>query len=233
MFLFCRYDDDLGGVPIAYSNLCVLSRTGIVHPYFPLTRVVVTAEFTIFKPRDGAHVVGSVSKVSEDYIGLVVLGFMNAVIKRDSIRQDLYPDMHHHSWISKSDASHKITVGDSVRFVVSSLQFDGAFVSLIGSLMTRDTGNLLNPKVIEASSKSSSKSDKTKIKGNHIDENQKDRSEKAKKKSKEAKRKHRDGSESEHLETITDPHTKKRKKNEKSQKEEKESKAKKKKKEKK
>lgn len=148
--LFCSYDEELDGVPIAHSDVRILSQSGSVHPYFPLIRVVVAADFVVFRPRPGARVTGRVNKISEDYIGLVVLGFMNAVIKRDAIRMDFHPVLSRQVWESRADPSHVIAVGDVVRFKIVTVEHNGPFASLLGALMSSDTGNADNNSVVQA-----------------------------------------------------------------------------------
>lgn len=50
----CRsFNEDLGGVVLAYSGERVTSRAARLHPYFPFLAVTVTAAVTLFRPRPG------------------------------------------------------------------------------------------------------------------------------------------------------------------------------------
>jgi hypothetical protein len=151
-----RYNDELDGVPIAYSDDRVLSRTGIVHPYFPLMRVSVAASLLVFRPRTGARVVGTVTKVTDGYIGLIVLGFMNAVVRGSEVRADVQPcrGSGRGSWASVSDPSHRIEVGASVVFIVKEVVRDGAYATIEGSLKRKNTGNAAHASVKAAGDES-------------------------------------------------------------------------------
>ncbi len=136
-----RYSDDLGGVPLAYARERVLDATAVVHPYFPLARLRVAAELTVFRPREGARVTGVVSKVSDGYVGLLVIGFMNAAVRASRARPDLRPAPGGGAWASARDGAHRLAPGDAVAFDVAALERDGPYVALVGSLEAADTGN--------------------------------------------------------------------------------------------
>ena len=172
--LLNRYNDEIDGVPLAYSDERVVSTAAIVHPYFPLTRLTVTATLVAFRPRPGVRVVGIVNKVSEGYLGLVVLGFMNAVVRAADVRADLTPQLVGGTWASAKNPAHTIAVGDSVAFTVLRLEHSGAYVTLSGALTRRDTGNVA-----------------------HVVASEKDKPKKKRKDKKEKKRRKGKGAESE------------------------------------
>ncbi len=136
-----RYSDDFGGVPLAYAGERVLDTAAVVHPYFPLARLRVAAELTVFRPREGARVTGVVSKVSDGYVGLLVLGFMNAAVRASRARPDLRPAPGGGAWASARDGAHRLAPGDAVTFDVAALERDGPYAALVGSLEAADTGN--------------------------------------------------------------------------------------------
>ena len=45
-----RFNEDMEGVVLSYTNERIVSQEGRVHPYFPFTRVQVTADVVLFKP---------------------------------------------------------------------------------------------------------------------------------------------------------------------------------------
>lgn len=139
--LWNSFNQDFQGVVLAYEDERVMSRKGLVHPYFPLIRLTVSATFTIFTPQVGERLLGVVNKIAEEYIGLLVLGFINVAIAGGDIRADLAPKLLDGVWASKKDPSHVIGLSDSVIFRVKSLREDGEFLALLGSLVEPDTGN--------------------------------------------------------------------------------------------
>lgn len=131
------------GVILAFNEDRIVSTTARVHPYFPLVRVIAEATLTIFKPQIGAKAVGVVNKITEDYIGLLVLGFINVAIARKDIRSDfLAPDLYANCWRSKKNPEHSIQLSDSVIFEIESIKQDGPYLALVGALQKRMTGNI-------------------------------------------------------------------------------------------
>ena len=119
-----------------------MSTTARVHPYFPLVRVIAEATLTVFKPQVGAKVVGIVNKSTEDYIGLLVLGFINVAVARKDIREDfLAPNLESNCWRSKKNPEHSIKVSDPVVFEIISIKQDGPYLALVGALRKNSTGN--------------------------------------------------------------------------------------------
>lgn len=138
--LLLRYNEHLDGVPLSISNEKILTQQAHIHPYFPLVRVDVSADVVLFKPQLGTRLVGTVNKIGADYIGLLVLGFINAAIGAERIRQDLQCRYADSCWVSARNPKHVISVGTQVHFTLAGVQRPGDFVSLIGELRTSDTG---------------------------------------------------------------------------------------------
>ena len=93
---------------------------------------------------------GIVNRVADGYIGLLVLGFINAVIRASHIRAELQPRMSAGCWASTKTSDHRIEGGDAVVFEVAALERHGPFVSLTGSLLRSDTGNTAHVKWVAA-----------------------------------------------------------------------------------
>ncbi|GFH09808.1 uncharacterized protein HaLaN_05022, partial [Haematococcus lacustris] len=85
---------------------------------------------------------GSVTKIGMDYVGLLVLGVLNASIPRDNIRKDFTHHSQAGEWRSKKQPGHVIRVGSRVVFRVVSCQKVETFFGISGSLMTKKTGCL-------------------------------------------------------------------------------------------
>lgn len=137
-----RYNEELEGIPISYHNHTIESKSAMVNSYFPLCCVRVHASLTVIRPCPGQFVMGRVTEVSDTFIGLLVLNFINCVIKMDQIRSEFSYHVFGQRWKSKKDAGHEIGVGDMVRFQVEDVQRHGGFATVIGSLKTPFTGNM-------------------------------------------------------------------------------------------
>ena len=142
IFPSCRYNEEVEGVILAYSDEKVLSQSAMVHSYFPLVRLIVSATLVVFKPRPGARLVGIVNKLSDDFIAIVVMGFMNVVVRVPDVRDEIRPRPADGIWVSAENSAHIISVGDSVAFNVVHVRHEGSFVTLSGALKRRDTGNV-------------------------------------------------------------------------------------------
>ncbi len=83
---------------------------------------------------------GVVNKLSEDFIGVVVLGFVNVVVRATEVRPELRPLPGGDGWGTAGAPEHTIRVGDSVAFRVKEAHHEGAYLTLVGSLKSPDTG---------------------------------------------------------------------------------------------
>lgn len=140
--LLMRHSDELEGVVLCVGPFTVLSHEAAVSIYFPLCRVRVRAPLLVFRPAVGALVTGRVTKVGADYIGLLVLGVLNASIPRSHVRPELVcrPAPPPLRWHSTRHPGHTIEVGSHVRFHVAGTQEQGAFFGICGSLKAKGTG---------------------------------------------------------------------------------------------
>lgn len=138
--LLLRWNEDLEGVLLAFRNERVLTQAATIHPYFPFVRLEVAAEVTVFRPRPGMRLVGTVNKVGADYVGLLVLGVVNASIAADQMRPEFRPRLAEHCWVSSKAARHRLEAGTKVHFDVAGVRRHGAFISIAGSLQHPSTG---------------------------------------------------------------------------------------------
>jgi len=139
----CRYNDELEGIPLAYSDHKIISSTAMISSYFPLCKVAVLASFVIVKPVPGQFLHGRVTEVSDSFVGVLVLNFVNCVIRIDDIRSEFSYSAFGQSWTSKAHPEHCIKINDMVRFQVVELKTHGGFATIIGSLkQAGTTGNI-------------------------------------------------------------------------------------------
>lgn len=133
--LLLRYNENLDGIPVAYSDVKRLSKTGAVSPYFPLCHVPVSVSMTLLRPRPGMLLVGKVTEMSDTFIGLLAFDYLNCVIQIGSIRPDFTYSVFGQCWKSQSSNEHSISVGDRVRFLVERVdKHGGGYVTIVGSL---------------------------------------------------------------------------------------------------
>ncbi|KAK9914793.1 hypothetical protein WJX75_000622 [Coccomyxa subellipsoidea] len=135
-----RWNHDVGGVMLSYSNPTLETAQARIHPYFPYFHVDVAAEMDLFSPAPGHTITGQVNKIGTDYIGLLVLGIFNAAIGHQNIRAEFQHSAMDNSWVSKRESSHCIKEGTNVIFTVHTVQNEGDFFSLTGKLDGAWTG---------------------------------------------------------------------------------------------
>lgn len=94
-----KYSDEFEGVPVAFTDVKLLDRVGIIKDEAPdfhfLVRYrciswmmyvnVVSAVFTVFAPKVGDMLEAVVNKIGMDHIGLLVHGLFNASIPRHNV----------------------------------------------------------------------------------------------------------------------------------------------------
>ena len=74
------YVDRFGGVVVAFSNVRVLEKGGLIYYDQPEIHFHVSVQFLVFCPFAGEHVTGVISHVGYDSIGAIVHGIFNASI---------------------------------------------------------------------------------------------------------------------------------------------------------
>ena len=105
--------------------------------------MAVLTSFVIVKPLPGQFLHGRVTEVSDSFIGVLVLNFINCVIKIDDIRSEFSYSSFGQTWTSKTHPEHSIKINDTVRFQVLELKTYGGFATIIGSLkQAGTTGNI-------------------------------------------------------------------------------------------
>mmetsp|Transcript_35799 Transcript_35799/g.79664 ORF Transcript_35799/g.79664 Transcript_35799/m.79664 type:complete len:313 (-) Transcript_35799:486-1424(-) len=140
--LLLRYNEEFEGIVMAYSNVTSSNKAASIHPYFPFVHLDVRAQLLLFKPVVGNMLVGEVIKVGADFIGLLVLGVLNASIAAESIHSEFKCSLQNQSWSSTKEAGHVIQVGTLVKFEVVKMQEQAGFFTIYGSLLKRGTGAL-------------------------------------------------------------------------------------------
>ena len=77
-----RYAEPLSGVLLSYSGLRLKRPLGRISHDAPEVHVCVEFDATYFAPRVGDVLEGTVSRIGEDHIALLVLGVFNASVAR-------------------------------------------------------------------------------------------------------------------------------------------------------
>lgn len=83
-----RHIPDLHGVVLAHSNLQFVSSTATVLGDSPFTRVDISFDATVWSPKTGSRLHGTISISSPDHIALLVHGIFNVSIPRHHIPVD-------------------------------------------------------------------------------------------------------------------------------------------------
>ncbi|GAQ79885.1 DNA-dependent RNA polymerase [Klebsormidium nitens] len=136
--LLMRYNEEFGGVVLAYSDVVLLGRKGrILTTLSPYIHLDLTARLLVFAPAAQNVLAGSVNKVGPAHIGLLALGAFNASIRADEIGDAFQYDPDASAWV---DGSSRIAVGTEVDFAVDRVHDEGNFLSLSGSLLLPGTG---------------------------------------------------------------------------------------------
>lgn len=136
--LLLAYNESLDGIPIAYSDLSRVSNTLHVSPYFPLCDVCVNVTFTAIRPQRGMLLSGTVTEVSDTFIGILVFNLVNCVIPIERIEGFSY-SIFQQKWKCQSDVAHTIGQGDAVRIRVEQIEnHGGGYITVLASLPTQD-----------------------------------------------------------------------------------------------
>eukprot|EP01031_Cornospumella_fuschlensis_P034800 gene34800-42144_t len=133
--LLYRFDDQLGGIPLAYEDVTFADGKGLGRIFADHPWVFVEARVTkllTFIPQVGMTVRGKVSQVSENHISLLVLGLFNASIGDKELRKKFSYNTVSNSWVSKS--GERISEESMFDFQIASFQFYGRVINIDGAL---------------------------------------------------------------------------------------------------
>ncbi|EFJ45236.1 hypothetical protein VOLCADRAFT_118421, partial [Volvox carteri f. nagariensis] len=116
--LLLRYVDEFNSVLISYSNVEILTKKPVIHPYFPYFHLDVRADVLVFKPTPGMTLVGRVNHIGEDYISALVMGVFNVTIPARSVMQGLQFIREESKWVHESQPQHQIAEHSYIVFRV-------------------------------------------------------------------------------------------------------------------
>ena len=134
---------DLGGVLLAAGapDLTPSGGVGTVRPLSGFVRVTAAARVTLFRPRPGARLPATVSRIGADYVGLHVLGAISGAVPAARLTRVFSPPRGDSAaWVSTTNPSHALTEGTPVLFRVVRVRSDGGYCSLVGALDEAGTG---------------------------------------------------------------------------------------------
>lgn len=132
-----KYDDSLGGVMLAFSNVVLRRQYGTVFNELPNIMFDVDAEMVLFSPQSGADLVGTINKIGRNHIGLLVGGVFNASISADKMHTSLFSyDADLDSWSGGTEGESgqglSLNVGNAVSFTVERIQAAGGIFCIAG-----------------------------------------------------------------------------------------------------
>ncbi|PNW86447.1 hypothetical protein CHLRE_02g086750v5 [Chlamydomonas reinhardtii] len=144
-----RYVDEFEGVLVAYSNVQILTKQPVIHPYFPYFHLDVRADVLLFKPSPGMTLVARVNHLGEDYISALALGVFNVTIPTRAVMPELHFLREENKWIHKVTPQHQIHEHSYIVFRVEDVKDNGGFFQISGSMREPATGaaDFLHPGV--------------------------------------------------------------------------------------
>jgi len=153
--LLMRWSEHLQGVVVGYENIKYEKRVGALAQDSPYVHFFVRAALLLFKPVEGAMLVGVVNKVSVDHIGLLVEGIFNASIASSQIAEQYEYDEEEDRWCDKDFDHPHIEPGSHVKFKVVGLETLDFALSIVGSLKDNASGLVQDAASEEAAATSS------------------------------------------------------------------------------
>eukprot|EP01026_Neomeris_dumetosa_P076197 TRINITY_DN8157_c0_g1_i8.p1 TRINITY_DN8157_c0_g1~~TRINITY_DN8157_c0_g1_i8.p1 ORF type:complete len:390 (-),score=75.52 TRINITY_DN8157_c0_g1_i8:435-1517(-) len=136
-----KYDDDLGGVMLEYSNMALIQQQmQISSNRTPYLHVEVVADATIFNPKPGKQLVGQVNHLGGDFLSVLVYGIFNAVIFSNQIRGNFQPVPGTKTWVNKENKKEVIKQGSIIIFEVIRIDKQGNVFGITGSMLQPSSG---------------------------------------------------------------------------------------------
>eukprot|EP00850_Spirogloea_muscicola_P008595 SM000046S16376 [mRNA] locus=s46:204697:206877:- [translate_table: standard] len=141
--LLMRHSELLGGVVLGYSALAVHgSRGALLEGLSAHFRVRLAARLLLFTPSAGSLLEGVVNKVEEDFVGLLVLGVLNASVRESGLRPrfDYVTQGNAKRWVAADDVEHVIKVGTRLLFTVQRVEDESDFLVIEAAVEGPTTG---------------------------------------------------------------------------------------------
>ncbi len=148
-----RYSPKLGGIPLCYSKVKVVSNLnevddsnaaandGATTPSAPIiydnpcVHVCIRVHWALFSPVAGRTILpGTINAISPEHIGLLVLGYFSAIIPAVHLEASYVWDSDLQTWSARRKPYASLALEGHVEFVVLQLQQDGPVLTLIGSI---------------------------------------------------------------------------------------------------
>lgn len=95
-----RYNHKLGGVPLCYRDISLVPGKEYGHFFYehPSVHVDVVGKVLVFSPDAGTLVRGRITRVTENYVSILVLGLFNASISGAEMKKAFKFNSPSRSW---------------------------------------------------------------------------------------------------------------------------------------
>lgn len=129
--LLMRYSPELNGVAVAYRGGLTFKSRAVFVGASPFPHVLATARLLVFAPPRGAELVGVVTHVGPDHVGITVLQAFHAVLPLEPLREYYAYDYRFEDsglvrkWRCLHDQpgfNHEICIDRQIRFVVQGIK---------------------------------------------------------------------------------------------------------------
>eukprot|EP00128_Syssomonas_multiformis_P017371 Colp12_sorted_trinity150504_noHs@9167 len=138
--ILMKYSNEVEGIVVSYSNVEVLEKAGKVMNDTPHIHFMVKVRLLVFSPKVGSKLVGKVSILGSDHIGLLVHGLFNASVSREAISADFEFDEQAGNWYNSENSEVRIQEDTYVVFTVTGIERVDHMLSISGSLLSEGTG---------------------------------------------------------------------------------------------
>lgn len=155
--LLMRYCPELRGVAVAHRGGLTFKSPAVFVGASPYAHLVATAQLLLFSPPRGAELVGVVTHVGPDHVGLSVLQAFHAVLPLEPLREFYAYDYRIgveglvRRWRCLQDVSgfdQDVTVGRQIRFVVEGIKPSQTGLFQILASLNEANRNLLDADVL-------------------------------------------------------------------------------------
>ena len=126
-----HFDDSVDGVVIKFTRVEFTQQHGSIICENPWVYVDVRCTASVFRPRKGMVLNGTVNRVSNSHVGIVVYDLFNASVAAQELIGDAYAfDEAAEAWTT--GAGQSVAEGDRVSFVVRDVSHVDQFFSIEG-----------------------------------------------------------------------------------------------------
>ena len=123
--LLNKYNQDMQGVPLSYRKIKVDKTYSRIFDDSPVTFLQTKVTFSVFKPKKGDVLTGTVNKCTSDHVGFLVHSQFNATVAANTLPSHVRFDLSNGTFFDTKAKQQVFELGQEAELVVQRVEFAG------------------------------------------------------------------------------------------------------------